>query len=97
MSKLAITGHDRSALIDCSEAVPVPKAPVGKPATFPAGTSASDVDQSCSSPFPVLSTDRAYISLLSITHVLTSKISAGTATTIPECPDGDTNINDCPS
>ena len=33
MSKLAITGHSRAALIDCSEAVPIPKPPVAKPAT----------------------------------------------------------------
>ncbi|KLO09934.1 manganese peroxidase 1 [Schizopora paradoxa] len=79
MAKLAVTGHDVSTLIDCSEAVPEPQPAVGKPATFPAGTSASDLDLTCASAFPSLSAD------------------AGPPTTIPECIDGDTNINDCPS
>lgn len=57
MAKLAVTGHDPKTLIDCSEAVPVPKPAVGKPATFPAGTNKGMVQQSCPSPFPALKTD----------------------------------------
>ena len=33
MAKLAVVGHDANRLIDCSEVVPEPKAPVAKPAT----------------------------------------------------------------
>ena len=58
MAKLAVTGHDASKLIDCSEAVPIPKPPVGKATTFPAGTGPKLVQQSCPKPFPVLKTDR---------------------------------------
>ncbi|TDL14166.1 heme peroxidase [Rickenella mellea] len=38
MAKMAVTGQDKKKLIDCSEVTPVPKPPVAKPATFPAGT-----------------------------------------------------------
>ncbi|KAH8107483.1 manganese peroxidase 1 [Phellopilus nigrolimitatus] len=79
MAKMAITGHNANKLIDCSEAVPVPKPPVKKATTYPATQSFKDVQQVCHKPFPVLSTD------------------PGAATVIPECLDGDTNINDCPS
>ncbi|KLO16005.1 manganese peroxidase 1 [Schizopora paradoxa] len=79
MAKLAVTGHDASKLIDCSDAVPIPKPPVGKATTFPAGTGPKLVQQSCPKPFPVLKTD------------------PGAPTTIPECINGDTNIDDCPS
>ncbi|EJC97780.1 manganese peroxidase 1 [Fomitiporia mediterranea MF3/22] len=58
MSKMAILGHDRRGLYDCSEAVPVPKPPVKKPATFPATKNIKDVEQVCRKPFPTLSTDR---------------------------------------
>lgn len=58
MAKLAVTGQNAGRLIDCSEAVPIPKPAVGKPATFPAGTGPKLVQQSCSKPFPVLRTDR---------------------------------------
>ena len=61
MAKLAVTGHDVKNLIDCSEAIPIPKPPTGKPATFPAGTSRAMVQQSCPKPFPVLGTDGKYI------------------------------------
>ncbi|KAL5507601.1 GP1_6 [Sanghuangporus vaninii] len=80
MSKLAILGHNREDLIDCSEVVPQATPPLGKSATFPAGTTADDVEQACAeTPFPALSAD------------------AGPASLIPACPDGDTDLDDCPS
>lgn len=58
MSRLAITGHTRSQLIDCSEVVPQPIPPVKKPATYPATKSKADVQVAChSEPFPVLRAD----------------------------------------
>ncbi|KAL5522560.1 hypothetical protein ACEPAG_8577 [Sanghuangporus baumii] len=57
MSKMAIIGHDRGKLIDCSEAIPQPKPAVKKPTTFPATKSIKDVEQVCQKPFPVLATD----------------------------------------
>jgi len=50
--KLSITGQDRSELVDCSEAVPVPASLSGESAAFPAGFSNKDVQQVCPSPFP---------------------------------------------
>ena len=44
MSKLAIIGHDRSQLVDCSEVIPVPKPFTGQ-AMFPAGLSNADIEQ----------------------------------------------------
>ncbi|THH05588.1 hypothetical protein EW145_g4686 [Phellinidium pouzarii] len=79
MAKLAVVGHNPDDLIDCSDVIPAATPPVAKPATFPAGTSPSDLQLVCNSPFPSLNTD------------------PGQATVIPECPDGDTNLNDCPS
>lgn len=58
MAKLAVTGQDVYKLVDCSDAVPIPKPAVKKPATFPAGTGPKDVQQSCPKPFPALKTDR---------------------------------------
>ena len=49
MSKLAIIGHDRSQLIDCSEVIPVPKPFTGQ-AMFPAGLSNADIEQAVSTP-----------------------------------------------
>ncbi|KAI5118920.1 hypothetical protein M0805_003744 [Coniferiporia weirii] len=57
MAKMAVLGHDPKDLIDCTEAVPTPRPPVGKQATYPATKSVKDVKQVCSSPFPVLSSD----------------------------------------
>ncbi|KAL5512232.1 hypothetical protein ACEPAG_3517 [Sanghuangporus baumii] len=79
MAKLAVVGHDPDSLIDCSELIPTPIAPVSSAATFPAGTSPDDVEQVCSSAFPSLT------------------VTGGQATQIPACPDGDLNLNDCPS
>ena len=64
MSKLAVTGHNPRTLIDCSDAVPVPKPPVAKPATFPAGTNRGMVQQACPKPFPVLKTDGKPLQLI---------------------------------
>ncbi|EJD05293.1 manganese peroxidase 2 [Fomitiporia mediterranea MF3/22] len=80
MAKLAIVGHNRNQLIDCSELIPSPIAPVSSAATFPAGTSPDDVQQACAeTPFPSLAA------------------TGGQATQIPACPDGDLNLDDCPS
>jgi len=57
MAKLAVTGQNVRKLIDCSEAVPLPKPAVKKPATFPASTGPKDLQLSCAKPFPVLATD----------------------------------------
>ena len=60
MSKMAIIGHKRSDLFDCSEAIPEPQPPVKKPTTYPAEKSFKDIQQACPKPFPVLKTDREY-------------------------------------
>ena len=63
MSKMAILGHDRRKLIDCSEAVPQPKPAVKQHTTFPATKSFKDVEQVCRKPFPSLKTDRELLFL----------------------------------
>lgn len=60
MAKMAVIGHDKSTLIDCSEAVPDPQPPVNKATTYPAQKSFADIEQVCPSPFPSLATDREY-------------------------------------
>ncbi|KAJ6628624.1 manganese peroxidase [Mycena sp. CBHHK59/15] len=72
MSKLAILGHKRADLIDCSAVVAATvKTPV-KPASFPATKSAKDLQLSCNSErFPTLTTDRGAVETL-----------------IPHCADG---------
>ncbi|GJE85328.1 manganese peroxidase isoform 4 [Phanerochaete sordida] len=58
MSKLAVLGHNRNSLIDCSDVVPQPKPAVNKPATFPASTGPQDLQLSCpTAKFPTLTTD----------------------------------------
>ncbi|KAL5523196.1 GP1_1 [Sanghuangporus sanghuang] len=64
MSKVAITGHDRRKLIDCSEAIPQAKPTVKKPTTFPATKSIKDVEQVCRKPFPVLAKNRNWQALI---------------------------------
>nr|BAG72079.1 manganese peroxidase [Lentinula edodes]BAG72080.1 manganese peroxidase [Lentinula edodes] len=59
MAKMAIIGHNRADLIDCSAVVPTPVPSLGVPATFPATKSFADVQQACPSPFPSLTSDRA--------------------------------------
>ncbi|KAI0318324.1 manganese peroxidase 1 [Amylostereum chailletii] len=55
MAKMTILGHDRSTLIDCSDVIPDPPALTTPSASFPAGLSAADVEQSCAdTPFPSL-------------------------------------------
>ncbi|KAK7455904.1 Versatile peroxidase vpl1 [Stygiomarasmius scandens] len=57
MSKMAILGHSRHSLIDCSDVIPVP-APNAKTPSLPAGKTMSDVEGSCLlKPFPTLSSD----------------------------------------
>lgn len=63
MSKLAVLGHNRSNLIDCSEVVPVPKPAVKKPASFPATTGPKDLELTCRTErFPTLTIDSKYYS-----------------------------------
>ena len=57
MKKMAVLSHNPMDLIDCSEAVPIPVPPVNKAMTYPVQKSFTDVQQSCSSPFPSLDTD----------------------------------------
>ncbi|KIP07900.1 fungal class II heme-containing peroxidase [Phlebiopsis gigantea 11061_1 CR5-6] len=58
MAKLAVLGHDRADLVDCSDVVPAPKPAVGAPASFPATTGPDDLQLSCASEqFPTLSVD----------------------------------------
>ncbi|KIJ56821.1 class II peroxidase [Sphaerobolus stellatus SS14] len=58
MAKLAVVGHNRADLIDCSEVIPIPKPASGKPATLPAGKTMNDIEQACATaPFPTLSSD----------------------------------------
>ncbi|KIP10342.1 hypothetical protein PHLGIDRAFT_115595 [Phlebiopsis gigantea 11061_1 CR5-6] len=55
MAKLAVLGHNRNALIDCSDVVPTPKPAVGTPASFPATTGPQDLELSCNTArFPKL-------------------------------------------
>ncbi|KAJ7202063.1 manganese peroxidase 3 [Mycena pura] len=57
MSKMAIIGHSRSSMVDCSDVIPVPKPVVGKP-HLPAGKSMADIEQACATaPFPSLTAD----------------------------------------
>ncbi|KAJ6628150.1 manganese peroxidase [Mycena sp. CBHHK59/15] len=72
MAKLAVLGHTRSNLIDCSDVVPATvKTPV-KRASFPATKSAKDLQLSCEFlRFPTLTTDRG-----------------AQETLIPHCTDG---------
>ncbi|KAJ7082420.1 manganese peroxidase [Mycena belliarum] len=57
MAKLAVLGHDRAKLVDCSAAVPATVKTRVKPASFPATKSAKDLELSCKKPFPSLPTD----------------------------------------
>ncbi|GJE87952.1 manganese peroxidase [Phanerochaete sordida] len=73
MAKLAVLGHNRNSLIDCSDVVPQPKPAVNKPASFPASTGPQDLELSCNTErFPTLTTD-----------------AGAQQTLIPHCSDGD--------
>ncbi|KAK6966482.1 peroxidase [Favolaschia claudopus] len=57
MAKMAIIGHSRANMIDCSDVIPVPKPVVGK-AHLPAGKSMHDIEQACATAaFPTLTAD----------------------------------------
>ncbi|KAJ6463150.1 manganese peroxidase [Mycena vitilis] len=72
MAKLAILGHNRADLIDCSDVVPATVKGAVKPASFPATKSAKDLELTCATQkFPTLTTDRGAQESL-----------------IPHCPDG---------
>ena len=95
MMKLATVAQDPSKLIDCSEAVPAPKPPASKPATFPAGTGPQDLDLgACASPFPSLATDRKSFIFRDNSNSLTIRL-AGAPTHIPACPDGSVDEDEC--
>ena len=57
--RLGLLGVDQSSLIDCSEVIPVPPPlPRGSRPHFPAGKTASDIEQACAeTPFPSFPTD----------------------------------------
>ncbi|KAE9403094.1 manganese peroxidase [Gymnopus androsaceus JB14] len=57
MSRMAIIGHNREDLIDCSAVVPKPVPALNRPAMYPATKSFKDIQQACPSPFPSLTTD----------------------------------------
>ncbi|KAE9388738.1 manganese peroxidase [Gymnopus androsaceus JB14] len=57
MSRMAIIGHNRGDLVDCSAVVPQPAPGLGKPATYPETKSFKDIQQVCPSPFPSLTSD----------------------------------------
>ncbi|KAJ7610048.1 manganese peroxidase [Mycena polygramma] len=72
MAKLAILGHKRSDLIDCSDVVPATVNTPVKPVSFPATKSVKDLELNCRSlKFPTLTTD-----------------GGAQETLIPHCPDG---------
>ncbi|KAF7369242.1 Peroxidase [Mycena venus] len=57
MSKMAIIGHNRANMVDCSDVIPVPKPVVGTP-HLPAGKTMNDIEQACATaPFPSLTAD----------------------------------------
>ena len=59
MAKLAVLGHNRNDLVDCSAVVPKATPATGKPATFPATKGPQDLELSCRTErFPTLSTAR---------------------------------------
>ncbi|PSR77890.1 hypothetical protein PHLCEN_2v7670 [Hermanssonia centrifuga] len=75
MAKLAVLGHNRNDLIDCSDVVPQAKPAVNKPATFPVTKSKADLELTCKSlKFPTLTTDRG-----------------ATESLIPHCSNGSMN------
>ncbi|KAJ7897837.1 manganese peroxidase, partial [Mycena leptocephala] len=72
MSKLAVLGHDRHDLVDCSDVVPRTVSTPVKRASFPATKTIRDLELTCRTLlFPVLTTD-----------------PGAQETLIPHCPDG---------
>ncbi|EMD33907.1 fungal class II heme-containing peroxidase [Gelatoporia subvermispora B] len=65
MAKLAILGHNRASLTDCSDVVPIPRPAVKKPASFPATTGPKDLELTCRAErFPTLTVDRGAVQAL---------------------------------
>ena len=64
MSKLTILGHDSNDLINCAEAVPLPKPPVSENVSFPATTGPQDIQQACPLPFPSSTVDGECLSVI---------------------------------
>lgn len=55
MAKMAILGHSRKSLVDCSEVIPVPKPALSNVGVLPAGKTLKDIEHSCkATPFPTL-------------------------------------------
>jgi hypothetical protein len=52
MSKMAIIGHNRANMVDCSDVIPVPKPVVGTP-HLPAGKTMADIEQAVSLVHPM--------------------------------------------
>ena len=69
--------------------------------SLPAGTTEQDIQQACTqSAFPSVAAARTSSYLLVQTYLLTHILlmtASSQETLIPECPDGDTNLADCPS
>ncbi|KAJ7459244.1 manganese peroxidase [Mycena latifolia] len=57
MAKMAVLGHSRSDLIDCSDVVPATVTTAVKGASFPATKGPADLELTCTDPFPSLTTD----------------------------------------
>ncbi|EIN12758.1 manganese peroxidase [Punctularia strigosozonata HHB-11173 SS5] len=75
MAKLAVLGHNRNSLIDCSDVVPAASTVAVAPASFPATQGPADLEITCTArAFPTLTQDRG-----------------ATETLIPHCPDGSEN------
>ncbi|SRR6266851_897426 len=49
MADVATLGQDKDKMVDCSDVIPIPKTPVGKP-HLPAGCSLNDIEQSVRAP-----------------------------------------------
>ncbi len=88
MARLAVTGQNVGKLIDCSEAVPVPKPPVGKATTFPAGTGPKLVQQSCAKPFPVMKTDRKFKIVKHTLHMCSLQLQLASPPPFPSASTG---------
>ncbi|EKM55992.1 uncharacterized protein PHACADRAFT_256991 [Phanerochaete carnosa HHB-10118-sp] len=77
MAKLAVLGHNRNDLIDCSDVIPTPKPAVNTPASFPATTGPQDLELTCTAEkFPTLTTN-----------------AGAQQTLIPHCSDGNMTCN----
>ncbi|KAF7305067.1 Peroxidase [Mycena kentingensis (nom. inval.)] len=57
MAKMAIIGHSRSSMVDCSDVIPIPP-PLDTTPHLPAGKTMNDIEQACATAaFPTLTAD----------------------------------------